>query len=206
MQKEIAEKKIAHMNTKREQDINYTKMNEYKEATEFSNNIISKNKNTMLNLGKKIAKAGAGINDKSNSYISPNVYSNFITELSKVLITNFEKWVISDIYNLGQFLRSEMNLKIIKEANDYPLYIIIKDNDEVESNIFGKEFEKLIKQSMKDTLSNIYMTLTLKILSKIDKYNENNVSTMIEWLKTDVEISNEENYTILMNGMGYGEF
>ena len=129
-----------------------------------------------------------------------------MTELSNVLITNFEKWVISDIYNLGQFLRSEMNLKIIKEANDYPLYIIIKDNDEVESNIFGKEFEKIIKQSMKDTLSNIYMTLTLKILSKIDKYNEKNVSNMIEWLKSDIEISNEENYTILMNGMWNGEF
>ena len=208
IQKEIAEQKIAHMNTKKEQDINYTKMNEYKEVTEFSNNIISKHKNTMLNLGKKIAKAGSGINDKSNSYVSSNIYSNFMTELSNVLIKNFDKWIIYDIYNLGQFLKREMNLKIIKEANDYPLYIIIKDNDEVECNIFGKEFEKIIKQSMTDTLSNIYMTLTLKILSNIDKYNEENVSKMIEWLKSDAEISNEENYTMLMSGMwyGYGEF
>ena len=206
IQKEIAEQKIAHMNTKREQDINYTKMNEYKEVTEFSNNIISKHKNTMLNLGKKIAKAGSGINDKSNSYVSSNIYSNFMTELSNVLIKNFDKWIIYDIYNLGQFLKREMNLKIIKEANDYPLYIIIKDNDEVECNIFGKEFEKIIKQSMTDTLSNIYMTLTLKILSNIDKYNEENVSKMIEWLKSDAEISNEENYTMLMSGMWYGEF
>ena len=205
IQKDIAEKRMADMQiNKRVQDINYIKLNEYQEVKLFSDNIISKQKDTMLNLGKKIAKVGTGVNEHPIKYITMNIYSNFTDELDKILIDKYEKWIVMNFYDFGVFLKREMKLTVIKEANNYPLYIIIKNNNGIESNIFGKEVEIILKQIMNNKIINPYIEITLKLLINIENYNEKNIINMIEWVKTDILLSDEDIYNTIMEGILYG--
>ena len=95
-------------------------------------------------------------------------------------------------------------MTVIKEANNYPLYIIIKNNNGIESNIFGKEVEIILKQIMNNKIINPYIEITLKLLINIENYNEKNIIKMIEWVKTDILLSDEDIYNTIMEGILYG--
>ena len=57
---------------------------------------------------------------------------------------------------------------------------------------------------MNNKIINPYIEITLKLLINIENYNEKNIIKMIEWVKTDILLSDEDIYNTIMEGILYG--
>jgi hypothetical protein len=129
---------------------------EYKNSKDFCVKLKEKDSIIMKDLQHRLVRQGKDIKDKSVDIVKDISYTKLVIEMQNRLVDIIEEWIHKDLYNIGKSIGYKLKDLYWKEGasdNEDTRYIVVRDDDNYNKQIFSDKFGEILQQTFRGYLT-----------------------------------------------------
>lgn len=129
---------------------------EYKNSKDFCIKLKEKDSIIMKDLQHRLVRQGKDIKDKSIDIVKDISYTKLVIEMQNRLVDIIEEWIYKDLYNIGKSIGNKLKDLYWKEGasdNNETRYIVVRDDDNYNKQIFSDKFGEILQQTFRGYLT-----------------------------------------------------